>query len=224
ALEPERLETRNPLQPRLAARVRRVHVAVEHQRRPAAGARPGTEDVRAPFLHLLPLDFQPELAEGAGDPGGHRLLGPGEAGNGHRRDRVVHQPLLVDVQVHQRTRGSTCSPNNAICWWRRSPHSSSMTCVQPASRYSSIAATHSSGVPAMGLHLSRISSVTCSFAARRPPRSIASATGRISSCVKPAKSSSVSAAPRMFCTLFARYMPAISRAPSRPASRSDSWI
>ena len=27
----------------------------------------------------------------------------------------------------------------------------------------------------------------------------------------------------MFCTLFARYMPAISRAPSRPASRSVSW-
>ncbi len=28
----------------------------------------------------------------------------------------------------------------------------------------------------------------------------------------------------MFWNLFARYMPAISRAPSRPASRSDSWI
>ena len=48
--------------------------------------------------------------------------------------------------------------------------------------------------------------------------------GRISSCSMPASSSSVSAAPWMFWTLFARYMPAISRAPSRPASRSDSWI
>ena len=28
----------------------------------------------------------------------------------------------------------------------------------------------------------------------------------------------------MFWNLFARYMPAISRAPSRPASRSVSWI
>jgi hypothetical protein len=99
-----------------------------------------------------------------------------------------------------------------------------MTCVQPASAYSSIAAMQSSGRPAIGLHLSRTASVTWSFAASRPPRSIASATGRISSCSIPASSSSVSAEPRMFCTLFARYMPAISRAPSRPASRSDSWI
>ena len=80
----------------------------------------------------------------------------------------------------------------------------------------------SSGVPAIGLHLSRISSVTAAFAASRPPASIASATGRISSCVRPAHSSSVSAAPWMFCTLLARYMPAISRAPSRPRSRSSS--
>src|SRR5213083_2264695 len=32
------------------------------------------------------------------------------------------------------------------------------------------------------------------------------------------------AAPLMFWNLLARYMPPISRAPSRPASRSDSWI
>ena len=62
------------------------------------------------------------------------------------------------------------------------------------------------------------------FAASRPPCSIASATGRISSCSMPARSSSVSAEPWMFCTLFARYMPAISRAPSRPRSRSVAWI
>ena len=105
---------------------------------------------------------------------------------------------------------------------RSSPQSSSMTWVQPASLYSWIAAMQSSGVPAIGLHLSRISSVTAAFAASRPPASIASATGRISSCVRPAHSSSVSAAPWMFCTLFARYMPAISRAPSRPCSRSSS--
>jgi hypothetical protein len=55
ALEALRLKARNPLQPRLAAGVRRVEVAVEHQRRPAAGAGPGSEDVRAALLHLLPL-------------------------------------------------------------------------------------------------------------------------------------------------------------------------
>ncbi len=66
--------------------------------------------------------------------------------------------------------------------------------------------------------------VTLAFAASRPPCSIASATGRISSCSISASSSSVSAEPWMFCTLFARYIPAISRAPSRPASRSEAWI
>ena len=66
--------------------------------------------------------------------------------------------------------------------------------------------------------------MTFAFAASRPPCSIASATGRISSISIPARSSSVSAAPAMFWTLFARYMPAISRAPSRPVSRSVSWI
>ena len=97
-----------------------------------------------------------------------------------------------------------------------------MTCVQPASRYSSIAAMQSSGVPAMGMQRSRSESVTSAFAARRPPRSIASATGASSFISIPASSRSVSAEPRMFWNLFARYIPAISRAPSRPASRSDS--
>ena len=68
-----------------------------------------------------------------------------------------------------------------------------MTCVQPASRYSSIASMQSAGVPAIGLHLSRIASVTFSLAASRPPASIASAIGRISSWSRPARSSSVSA-------------------------------
>ncbi len=99
-----------------------------------------------------------------------------------------------------------------------------MTCVQPAALYSSIAATQSSGVPAIGLQRSRIESVTLALAARRPPSSIATATGRISSGSICARSSSVSAEPWMFCTLLARYMPAISRAPSRPLSRSVAWI
>src|SRR3954454_4469379 len=125
-------------------------------------------------------------------------------------------------RAHERNCGSTFSANSRICSCRFAPHSSSMTCVQPASRYSSIAATQSPGVPAIGLPRSRIESVTCSFPASRPPRSIASATGRISSTSMFARSSSVSAAPLMFCTLLARYIPAISRAPSRPSSRSSA--
>ena len=99
-----------------------------------------------------------------------------------------------------------------------------MMCEQPASRYSSIAAMQSAGVPAIGLQRSSSESVTCAFAARRPPLSIASATGWSSSIRISARSSSVSAEPLMFWNLFARYMPAISRAPSRPASRSVAWI
>src|SRR5579862_223868 len=125
---------------------------------------------------------------------------------------------------HPRTCGRTFSPNSRICSSRSAPHSSSITCEQPAALYSSIAAMQSAGVPAMGRHLSSSASETCALAASRPPCSIASATGRISSCSIPARSRSVSAAPWMFCTLFARYIPAISRAPSRPASRSVSWI
>jgi hypothetical protein len=49
------LEPGNPGEPRLAPRVRGVHVAVEHQRRPAPRACPRPEHVGAPVLHLLPL-------------------------------------------------------------------------------------------------------------------------------------------------------------------------
>ena len=41
-----RLEAAHAGEPRLAARVRRVHVPVEHQARPAAVAREGAEHVR----------------------------------------------------------------------------------------------------------------------------------------------------------------------------------
>ena len=162
---------------------------------------------------------------------GHRLLVAREARRADRPAGPVDEPVAVDRDrsrdfgaAEARTRGRTCSPNRRICSCRFSPQSSSMMCVQPAARYSSIAATQSSGVPAIGLQRSRIESVTFALAASRPPCSIASATGRISSGSIPASSSSVSAEPWMFCTLFARYMPAISRAPSRPASRSVAWI
>src|SRR5207248_339703 len=183
--------------------------------------------LRIAVLRLLDLaadrrDEQVAAQPHARLPLAHPLLVSGEAVDVDERRRRLDQARAVDL--HPRTCGKTLSPNSWICSRRSSPHSSSMTCVHPASLYSSIAAMQSSGVPAIGRHLSRIASVTFDFAARRPPCSIASATGRISSCSSPARSSSVSAAPWMFCTLFARYMPAISRAPSRPASRSLSWI
>src|SRR5262245_2436384 len=223
ALHARRLEALDTLRPRLPAGVRRVEVAVEHQRLATAGARPRGEHVRAALLDLRELNREAERAQLARDPLGGLLLLAGEAGDGHRVAGPRDEPPFVDG-AHPRTCGRTRSPKSRICSCRRSPHSSSMTCVHPASRYSSIATMQSSGVPAIGLHLSSRASVTSALAASRPPRSIASATGRISSCSIPARSSSVSAAPWMFCTLFARYMPAISRAPSRPASRSSSWI
>ena len=211
--EPFGLEAPDPRQPRLPAGVRRVHVAVEHERLPAARAFPDADDVRAPVLDLLPLHLEPHVGELVAHPLAHRLLVAGRA-----RDRDESTASATSRSAIDLNGNAAAPPCRTARSARggRSPHSSSMTCVQPASRYSSIAAMQSAGVPAIGLHLSRISSVTSAFAASRPPRSIASATGRISSWVSPARSSSVSAAPLMFCTLFARYMPAISRAPSRP--------
>src|SRR5215208_3161805 len=219
-----RLEPRDVREPRLAAGVRGVHMAVEHQCSPAARPRERAEHVRPPLLDLLPLHLQPVLLEGLLDEPRHLLLAAREARDRDRLARPLDQPVAVDGQFAHRTCGRTRSPKSRICSCRRSPQSSSMTWVQPASLYSSIAAMQSSGVPAIGLHLSSSASLTSALAASRPPRSIASATGRISSCSMPARSSSVSAEPWMFWTLLARYIPAISRAPSRPASPSDSWI
>src|SRR5712664_992349 len=49
----------------LATRVRRVHVAIEHQVLPAAGAGPPANDVGAPFFHFLPGHSQAQLPERA---------------------------------------------------------------------------------------------------------------------------------------------------------------
>ena len=96
ALEPLWLEARDPGQPRLAARVRRIQVPVEHQRRPAARAGPGRENVRAAVLHLLPLHRETELLALPGHPGGHRLFGAREARDRHGRQRIGDQALAVD--------------------------------------------------------------------------------------------------------------------------------
>src|SRR4029077_7393346 len=161
------LEARDAREPWLPPRVRGVHVAVEHQARPAAGALADAEHVGAAILDLLPLHAQAEVEERLTHQLGHRLLVARKAGRADGAARPPHQAIAVDcdAHAHARTRGRTCSPHSRICSCRLSPQSSSMTCVQPAALYSSMAATQSSGVPAMGLQRSRMESVTAAFAA-----------------------------------------------------------
>src|SRR5215471_12535511 len=137
-------------------------MTVEHQRLAATGTGPPGENVGPALLDLLKLHREAESAELARDPLRELLLLAGEARDRHGVARPADKATLVD-RVHLRTCGKTRSPKSLICSCRRSPHSSSITCVQPASRYSSIAAMQSSGVPAIGLHLSRIASVTFAF-------------------------------------------------------------
>src|SRR3954465_8341196 len=119
--------------------------------RAAPRPRPRPEHVGAAVLDLLPLDLEAELLEGVDHEDRHRLLAAGEAGDRDRLARPVDEPAGVERDGPQRTPGTTRSPKSRICSCRRSPQSSSITCVQPASRYSSIAAMQSSGVPAIGL-------------------------------------------------------------------------
>src|SRR5206468_1617173 len=64
--ERTRLEAGHAREPRLLAGVRRVHVTVEHERRPAADTLADAENVRAPVLDLLPLHLEAQLAKGLG--------------------------------------------------------------------------------------------------------------------------------------------------------------
>src|SRR4029453_12348414 len=108
------------------------------------------------------------------DPLGHCLLLAGETRDRPGVTRPGDEEALV-AAAPPRTWGRTRAPKSRIWSCRRSPQSSSMTWVQPASLYSSIAAMESSGVPAIGLHLSSSASVTSSLAARRPPPSLSTA-------------------------------------------------
>ena len=107
------LEPGDPGQPRFAAGVRRIHVTVEHQRRPAACSRPGCENVRAPVLDLLPLHGQTELLALAGHPGRHGLLRAGEARDRHGRQGVRDQALAVDHRSGPPIPGSPASRGGA---------------------------------------------------------------------------------------------------------------
>ena len=169
-------------EPRLAARVRGVHVAVEHQARPAAGAAPGAEHVRAALLDLLPLHLQAHRRRASRHQLGHRLLVAGEARRRRSpREAHVDEPLLVDRDRRASSADVRAGParrtGGSARGGRRPRARASRACSPrrgtPRSRRCS-----RPGVPAIGLQRSRIASVTCAFAASRPPRSIASATGR----------------------------------------------
>ena len=90
------LEAGHVREPGLAARVRRVHMTVEHQRRAAARAGTRTKHVRATLLHLLPLGSKPHIGEGGRHQLGHLLLAAGEARHVDRLARPADEPLTVD--------------------------------------------------------------------------------------------------------------------------------
>ena len=199
---------------------------VEHQARAAAGAGPGAEHVRAALLDLLPGDLEPELGERRRHQLGHRLLAAGEARGLDRLRGEGDEALLVDRGAgHQRTCGSTVAGEE-------------VDLLEPV-----LAPELEHDVGAAGLAVGldrgdavgggagdRPAAVEQGVADRRlrgePPAALHRLGDRRE--LRPsqisASSSSVSAEPRMFWNLLARYMPAISRAPSRPASRSEAWI
>src|SRR4029077_7635827 len=84
------LEARDAREPWLPPRVRGVHVAVEHQARPAAGALADAEHVGAPTLDLLPLHAQAEVEERLTHQLGHRLLVARKAGRADGAARPPH--------------------------------------------------------------------------------------------------------------------------------------
>ena len=96
------LEPRHVSQPRLAPRVRRVHVPVEHEARAAAGALEDPERVGAAVLDLLPLTAEPELLVERGHQLGHALLVAREAPDADHAARRLDEPLAVDGDRHRR--------------------------------------------------------------------------------------------------------------------------
>ena len=190
---------------------------------PAPGTR--AEHVRATVLDLLPLHLQAHVEERLAHELGHRLLRAGEARRADRPRRPVDEPVSDRCGRQPRTCGSTFSPKSRIWSCRRSPQSSSMTWVQPASRYSSIAAMQSVG--RAGDRLAAVEDRVGHLRLRREPAALLHRLGdRRGSRPSRSRPGRAACLPSrwMFCTLFARYIPAISRAPSRPASRSVSWI
>ena len=82
--------------------VRRVHVAVEHQRRAAAGAPPRAERVRAVVLDLLPLHGEAHRLVQRDHQLGHPLLVAREAVDVDHRARGGDEAVAVDLHGHCR--------------------------------------------------------------------------------------------------------------------------
>ena len=202
-----RLEAAHAREPRLAAGVRRVHVPVEHRGsarrprparsrarsrgrpRPAATAPagpspPNVSRISSAIACSSPVKLGVAIACDAQSTSRSRSIGDVMGGSAAARARRRGGSARGGSRPRARA-SRACSPR------RGTPRSRAM---------------QSAGVPAIGLQRSSSESVTCSFAASRPPRSIASATGASSSISISASWSSVSAEPRMFWNLFARYI------------------
>src|SRR5207249_1217108 len=92
-----RLEAPDPGEPRLLPGVRRVHVAVEHERLAAARALQEADYVRPAILHLLPLHPEPDVCQLVPNALPHRLLVARWARNGHEVDCEGDEAVGVDL-------------------------------------------------------------------------------------------------------------------------------
>ena len=124
----------------------------------------------------------------------HSFLRARERRRGDESHRQVDEVALLD----HRKCGSTCSPKSRICAYRSCPTARASRACSPRRGTPRSRRCSPSG-PGNRLALVEQLSVTSSLAAGRPPRSIASATGRISSCSIPASSSRVSS-PTLGCS------------------------
>ncbi len=107
---------------------------------PPPRAAPRADDVRPALLDLLPLHVQAHVVEDARHVLGHRVLLARRAGDVDEVAGGLDQAAAVDLDrpsaLPHLASGRTCSENSRSWPRRSSPQSSSMTCVQPASRYS----------------------------------------------------------------------------------------
>ena len=147
---------------------------------------------------------------------------PVKLGDADRRGSPISTSRSRSIRdgsvAHARTCGSTFSPNSRICSWRF---------VAPelehdvrAARGAVLLDRRDAVVGRAGDRLAAVEDRVGDLGLRGQPAALLHRLGDRRGSPRGrsrARSSSVSAEPWMFCTLLARYMPAISRAPSRPA-------
>ena len=136
---------------------------------PAPGHVPST--LARPSSTCCHCTCRPMLGERVAHQLGHRLLVAGEArradrlrGPARRAGRGRSAPGRHGGSAAARARRRAGSARGGA-----RPRARASRACSPASRYSSIARMQSAGVPAIGLQRSSSESVTCSFAASRPP-------------------------------------------------------